>query len=301
MNSAGGLKIPDFFIVGAPKCGTTAMYEFLRSHPQIFMPEFKEPHFFGDDMKMPSNRRTAKWYASLFENAGTEVLIGEASPSYLFSKTAAREIREYNRKAKIIIMVRNPVEMLYSDYYHRLAVRFESVKNFEEAVFSRDEKADRYREKVEKKLGMKQPPYLELPRLGEQTKRYLDVFGRENVHIIIFDEYKKNNGEAYRRVLNFLGADDTFQPEFSTVNQNKKIRSMLVKNLLSNTPGKIKEHARKYPLLVKAKDFINRLNIVHFERPEMDAGVKNRLKSEFASDVALLSELAGKDLSFWTA
>jgi hypothetical protein len=294
------LKKPNFFIVGAPKCGTTAMCGFLRGHPDIFMPALKEPHFFGDDRKLPSNWRTLEWYESLFQDAGDESMIGEASPSYLFSRTAAREIRDYNDKAKIIIIVRDPVELLYSDFYHRLAVRFENVKKFEEAIFFCNDKAERYREKIEKKIGMRQPPYLELPRLGEQTKRYIDVFGRENVHIIIFDEYRDDNEKTYRKVLNFLGIDESFRPEFRVANSNKKIRSIMLKKFISGAPLIIKKYARKYPLIMKTKDYIDTLNIVRFERPEMDPDLKRRLKTKFAPDVELLSGLIGKDLTHWT-
>jgi hypothetical protein len=294
------VRKPNFFIVGAPKCGTTGMFQFLRVHPDIFMPEFKEPHFFGNDMKLPSNRRTLTWYESLFQASGDESMIGEASPSYLYSKTAALEIKKYCENAKIIIMVRDPVEMLYSDYYQRLAARFEIVNDFEEAIFATNGEAARFRARVEKKLGMRQPDYLELPKLGKQAKRYLDVFDRENVHFVIYDDFKADNQKEYRRVLNFLGVDENFQPEFQVVNPNKKIRSLLLKNFISGTPAIIKKYARKYPLIVRAKDSIHNMNIVQFQRPKMDPGLNRRLKAVFAQDVELLSELTGRNLNHWT-
>jgi hypothetical protein len=108
------MRKPDFFIVGAPKSGTTAMYFYLKQHPEIFMPERKELHFFGSDFFAPHFVRDLKDYLKFFEGADNKKRIGEASPWYLYSKRAAFEIKEFNPDADIIIMLRNPVDMMYS-------------------------------------------------------------------------------------------------------------------------------------------------------------------------------------------
>ncbi|NLF38083.1 sulfotransferase, partial [bacterium] len=105
------MRLPDFFIVGAPKSGTTALHAYLGRHPSIFVPARKEPHFFGSDIVSPAFVRDRDAYLSLFAGATTEARVGEASIWYLYSKRAAREIKEFNPDARIIIMLRNPVDM----------------------------------------------------------------------------------------------------------------------------------------------------------------------------------------------
>ena len=109
-------KKPGFFIVGAPKCGTTSFYHYLRQHPQIFMPDNKEPHYFGSDLKKRSDEfiKTEEEYLSLFKDADSSQMAGEASTFYLYSKAAQKEIKGFNPHAKIIIMLRNPIDFLHS-------------------------------------------------------------------------------------------------------------------------------------------------------------------------------------------
>ncbi|MFQ5570582.1 MAG: sulfotransferase, partial [Rhodothermales bacterium] len=116
---------PDFFIVGAPKCGTTAMFRYLQEHPEIYLPK-KEFHHFGSDLRPPNyqgRNRDRAVYLSLFAGVTTEKRIGEASVWYLYSKKAAREIKAFAPEADVIIMLRNPVEMMYSLYSLFLWVR----------------------------------------------------------------------------------------------------------------------------------------------------------------------------------
>jgi hypothetical protein len=295
-----GFKKPDFFIVGAAKCGTSAMYTFLAQHPEIYMSPEKEPHFLESDMKLSSNTKTLEWYLSLFQGAGNEKRIGEASPSYLYSRTAPAEIKAFNDNARIIIIIRNPVEMLYSVYYQRLYAGFENIKDFEEAIYTNSDSAKRFRAKVEKKIGMYLPEYLEVPKYSEQIKRYLKSFGWGKVHIIVYDDFKKNNEETYRKVLTFLDVDGSFRPDFKIVNANKRLRSRMAGNIIKNSPKSLANFVRKIPFLYSVKQKIDSLNYVFFERPEMNAAVKLKLKQEFAPDVERLSTLLGRDLTHWT-
>lgn len=298
------IRKPNLFIVGAPKCGTTALNSFLRQHPDIFMSELKEPHYFGSDLKNESNKRTHEWYISLFKNAGNEKRIGEASPSYLYSKTAALEINEFNRNARIIAMVRNPVEMLYSVYYQRLAAGYENIRIFEEAIYAQSKKAGQFRQKVEERIGMRLPVYLDVPRFADQIKRYFQVFGKDNVHIIVHDDFVKDNAYIYSQLLNFLEVDGSFCPEFKIVNANKRFRSTDLNNMMKTVRTKCSEglinFIRKSPFLKKLKDRIDDINRVPFQRPEMAPDVKKRLQAEYARDVERLSELLDRDLTCWT-
>lgn len=131
---------PNFFIVGAPKCGTTSLYEYLRSHPQVFMPEKKEPEHFSDDLDWRNvmlRHRVADRddYLSLFDPAPAHAAaVGEASTWYLFSEAAAGAIHDFNPEARIIIMLRDPVKMMYSLHGQFLKDCNEVIEDFAQAI-----------------------------------------------------------------------------------------------------------------------------------------------------------------------
>mgnify|MGYP006274071187 FL=1 len=125
--------IPDFFIIGAPKCGTTALFKYLEDNPDIFLPPVKEPDFFATDMNMANDIKTAEEYTALFDKASSKLKTGEASVWYLYSKQAVSEIIRLKPDAKFIAMVRNPVEMFQSLHAQALYTQFEKEKTPEKA------------------------------------------------------------------------------------------------------------------------------------------------------------------------
>jgi hypothetical protein len=210
---------PNFFIVGAPKCATSALSEYLKQHPDVFMSEEKEPHYFCTDIKTPRGIVNEEKYLALFADSGDAKRSGEASVLYLYSENAASEIKAFSPEAKIIIMLRNPVDMMYSWHSERLYVGHETIEDFEAALEAEEDR----------KKGLWNPPcdysvkvffYRDIARFSAQVKRYFDVFGRNNVHVIIFDDLKKDIAKVYRNTLEFLEIDPTFQPEFPVVNPN---------------------------------------------------------------------------------
>ncbi len=212
-------KRPNFFIVGAPRCGTTAMYEYLRQHPEIFMPLRKEPHFFGSDLiitpKFFDYTQNMKEYLGLFAAAQNEKRLGEASPIYLVSRLAAAEIKEFSADAKIIIMLRDPVDMMHSLHAHAVYAGGENIEDFESAL---DAEEDRKRGlRVPKGNGLADSLfYREVAKFSEQVGRYFQVFGRENVHIIIYDDLRDDTAGVYRETLRFLGVNPDFQPPLNS-------------------------------------------------------------------------------------
>ena len=180
---------PDFFIVGAPKCGTTALYEYLRQHPSLFLPFHKEPLFFGDDLTRRYGRLTTDEYLALFNEADEGQRIGEASAWYLYSESAAREIASVSPSASIIAMVRQPVDMMYAQHSQLLFNRQEEIEDFGSALAA--EPARRRGERLPP--GPLRPEtlrYRETSRYADQLQRYFDVFGRERVHVIVFDDFR---------------------------------------------------------------------------------------------------------------
>ena len=301
------IKQPNFFIVGAPKSGTTAMYHFLRQHPEIFMPPEKELRFFCKDLyeKFPHLRHfyrptNLKEYLSFFKGVQNEKRIGEATPIYLMSKLAPLEIKRFCPKAKILIMLRNPIEVLYSAYYQALYDGTEIIEDFEIAI-----KVDqKYRQNLAKKKDryfVDCNYYEELVKFSEQIQRYFDVFGKENVHIIIFDDFKKDIHNIYRQTLTFLEVNPNFYPEFQVINPSKQVKIKWIRDFFINHPY-LKDFFK--PLIpkrfrTKLKKGITKLNTKTISRPPMPHSVKKFLQKKLKPEIDKLSNLLNRDLSSW--
>ncbi len=197
-------KKPDFFIVGAPKSGTTAMDHYLSLRPDIFMAR-KEMHFFGKDLGFAPQfyRRDLNEYAAEFENWKGQTRCGEGSVWYLFSKQAAEEIKAFNPDARIIIMLRDPVEMLYSLYYTFRWDGNEHLPTFADALAAEDDRRAG-RNITRQTYFAPGLVYHDVVRYAEQVRRYFDVFGRDRVKVIIYEDFAANVASSCRSgSLNF--------------------------------------------------------------------------------------------------
>ena len=290
---------PNFFIVGAPKCGTTAMDNYLAQHPDIFIPDAKDIGFFGSDLTKPQYW-TLKSYTALFDGWAGEKCIGESSVWYLYSKTAAQEIKSFAPESKIIVMLRNPVDMLYSLYHQLLFEGDEYLTSFELALAA----------ETDRKRGMNLPNrmrgvveslyYRETVRFSDQVERYFDVFGRDSVNVIIFDDFKQDTAAAYRQTLEFLDVDPDFSVDFVRINANKSTRNPLAKQVLREANYRLRRLGlRRISPLRKIYRSFHQLNTHYEERPAMSPELKHRLQTEFCPEVERLSNLLGRDLIHW--
>jgi hypothetical protein len=284
-------RIPDFFIVGAPRCGTTALYTYLRQHPEVFMPELKEPDFFAE--YLGPNRRIHSWpdYLALFEGLPEGKRIGEASPSYLASETAATAIKEFSPQASIIIMLRNPIELMHSMYHLRRFSNLEDLPTFEAAL-----QADADGRQV------LELSYRDRVRFAEQVERYLEVFGRKKVHFVIYDDFRKDTAAIYRDVLRFLEVRGDFNIEFPVINSSRRARNRFLWTLLRRPPMFVRRII--HPITTRrirksVGSFLFGLNTVLEPRPALDPRTKEMLRKELASEVERLSTLIGRDLTPW--
>ncbi len=220
---------PDFFIVGAPKCATTAMCTYLAQHPEIFIPRIKEPDFFGSDLPGVRAARTEAEYLNLFRDGGGK-LCGEGSVWNLFSRRAAKEIYDFNPEAKIIIMLREPVELLRSLHNELIFQGREDIEDFQEALLAETER--RKGNRIPSRCTRFGLLYSDVVKFSEQIGRYFDIFEKENIHIVIYDDLVANIEVVYRDILEFLRVDPTFQPEFEIINRSKRFRSRGIRWLL---------------------------------------------------------------------
>lgn len=277
------------------------MHRYLKAHPDIFMSE-KELHFFGSDLVFASARLKREDYLGYFAFANGEKRVGEAAVWYLYSKRAADEIREFCPSARVIIMLRNPVDAMYSLYCQRVYNGNENLKTFELALAA----------EYNRKRGISLPPnpsnlmgcfYRDSVKFTRQVQRYFKNFGREKVHVIIFDDLQKDVGSVYRHCCEFLGVDDRFRPDFPVVNARQRARSSLLKNLLHSPPGSFHWLARALMLRRNRyggyKGWLKRLNTSHAKIPAMKPELRRKLQEEFLPEVQQLSNLLGRDLTGW--
>ena len=296
---------PNFFIAGAPKCGTTALYRYLQPHPNIFMPEIKEPHFFAKDLGTYPRVKTAEEYRTLFAGAGERHLrVGEASVYYLRSAVAIPAIRAFNPEARIIAMFRNPVDMVYSLHSQLLYVAEENVADFETA----------WRLQERRSRGLDLPPrvrspllvqYAEVGRFGSQTQRLLSCFPAEQVKIILYDDFAASPQRTYDEVIAFLGIPHDRRREFPTINENKTARLGWLRRLSRKPPPVLRAAFRSLKRALgdegisAAKKRLVSLNTSRERRPPLSPQLRAELVAAFRDEVALLSRLLGRDLSHW--
>ena len=277
------------------------MYNFLAQHPDIYLPPKKEIHFFATDLYSPYYCRDLEKYLEFFAGATNETRIGEASVWYLYSKLASAEIRHFSPDASIIIMLRNPVDMIYSLHGHRFYINSEDIEDFGEAL---NAEADR---KLAQRLPANPYPvaglfYREVGRYYEQVKRYLDNFGSEQVKIIFYDDFQIDPAAAVRELFAFLGVDPSLPIETSVINASKKLRSRALATFLDPPPPLVSKLGRALTSPERRQNLFKtfrKFNTEHAPRKPLPATLRRELQLDFATDVDRLSALVGRDLSHW--
>ena len=295
---------PNFFIVGAPKCGTTALYEYLKAHPNIFMCTPKETHYFATDLPNKRQVQTLQEYIHLFDGASENHLaVGEASVWYLYSDEAIQNIRSFNPGAKIIVMLRNPVDFVYSSHSEALHCNTEDVRDFNEAWDLSDKRAQ----------GLKVPQhcnevkffyYDKIGKFGAQVEKLLDIFPREQVKIIFFDDFIGQTSLVYKEVLDFLGLPDDQRSGFPAINKNKRHKIQWLANITRTPPKALVSTIMKCKKLMGIKklgvnDFIDKVNIKIEPRKKLDREVVKKIVEAYRLDVMKLSKITGRDLMHW--
>jgi hypothetical protein len=295
-------KLPNLFILGAPKCGTTAFCNYLRQHPDIFVPP-KELHYFGSDLTFRNKPRpTADTFSRRYSDAADQMYRSDCAIWYLFSQTAAGEIAAACPEAKCIALLRKPSQMLYSLHSEFLYQGDEDIADFGAALAAEDDRL----------LGNRIPPSCDIPwalqyrmvaRYAEQLSRYYAVFPKDQVHVVLYDDLVADTPGVYAAALRFLDVDDSFRAELNVVNPNKVVRSPGVREFLRNPPAPFRSLARSLVRNQRARSLIGsrllEMNTVSAQRPPLDPDIGRMLDVSYADDVEQLSQLIGRDLSAW--
>ena len=293
--------LPNFFIVGAPKAGTTALYSYLAQHPDVFMSRLKEPQFFaGDICGNQRNVTTLSEYLHLFEDAHA-LAVGEASTCYLASPRAPEQIRSFCPEARIIVMLRNPVDVMYAEHSERLFDGTESILSFATALESQQDR--RWRCGRFKGEPVVRVHYRDLVKFSEQITRFINVFGRKNICVILFDDFVKRPQVAYKGVLSFLGLPENCACTFDVVHSNRRVKSTALHDQLRHPPRIIRQLLHNIlPQSVRRTvgERLNALNIQPMPRPPLDRHLRQSLTLEFSQELKDLGDLICHDLSMWT-
>lgn len=265
------------------------------------MPPNKEIHYFGKDLDFRGERPSKHEYLQLFEGSEAASRIGETSVWYLYSKTAAREIRQFCGEIDIIVLLRDPVEMLHSLHSQFLVNGTESITDFEAALSA---EADRRRGKRIPRGAV--PPqvlrYRETVKYAEQLERYFDCFGRDRVLVHLFEDFVNDTEGAYEKTLKFLSVNTSFRPEFEKKNPNEEIRSIYLRDLVESPPSLLRKIASAaLPRVVRSnlKEAVRSLNIYKDERNPMSLELEKRLRKELYQDILDLEELLDRNLNHW--
>lgn len=296
------MTLPNFLIIGSAKGGTSSLHYYLRQHPQVFMPDLKEPRFFaleGETLnfKNPDSAinhysiTTLKAYENLFADVTNEIGIGEASPLYLYSEKAARRIKHYVPDAKLIVVLRNPVDRAFSCYTHLLREGYETL-SFEAALKAESERIHNNWAHLWH--------YREAGYYSRQLKPYFELFSPEQIKIYLFDELRKDNHAVLTDIYDFLGVDRTFMPDMTRQNVSGMPKSRALqkffsqKNLLRSTIQAVVPKELRHTVAAKVKAW----NID--KKPALNPETRQKLLLEYREDILQLQTLIAKDLTLWT-
>jgi hypothetical protein len=321
---SGIAPFPDFFVVGAPRCGTTALSRYLSKHPQVCFSKPKEPHYLTriDERHLQG----AEWrseYARFFAHYREgHRAVGEGSVSYLYFEDTLEYITRINPRARLIAILRNPLEMLPSYHLRMLFILEEDVELFATAWGLQEARA-----RGERIPKLCTDPrlllYGEIGRLGSHVDRMLRVAGREKCLVLLHDDLVRDPRSVYRQVLHFIGVDDDGRTEFPNGQPSRHYRHRWVQRLLHKPPAaygslfeerlaraayKAKEQApkkrpggtrRSKPLALRLHKRLQKWNRVVAEPPPLDARMRALLREHLAADVEKLAKLLDRDLGHW--
>jgi hypothetical protein len=299
---------PNFVIAGAPKAGTTALTEYLRQHPNVFISKPKETHYFAEDLSRYRFVTTEEDYLGLFKQADeNRSAIGEGSVFYLYSESAFPLISEFDSEMKFIVMFRNPLELVHSLHSQLVYSRDEDVVEFEQA----------WKLCSERKSGKQMPKdcreakilyYDELGKMGEQYEKLLKYFPKEHVLEIFFEDFSNDTRKEYERVLDFLGLPQVYPEDFRVINKRKAHKYKWLAILTQRPPAPLIKTVGYLNQKIKSLFGIERFGVINklrdlnrqqVKKQQLSRGLQESIIENYKDDIDTLSSLTGRDLSAW--
>lgn len=297
------MTLPNFLVIGAAKAGTTALYHYLKQHPQVYMSAVKEPRFFAfENEKLPPedpiHRTTINdlaSYEALFEEVSGEKAIGEASPAYLVEPKAAKRIQHYIPDAKLIAILRNPVERAYSHFLHLIKNNYESCYDFAHALQNINE--------IVIGKWVVRNDYIQFGFYYEQLQRYYKRFDENQIKIFLFEDLKSNMLHVMREIFEFLDVDDKFIPDVSIIHNVSGIPKSRTLHSLLSEPNLIRSSFSPIIRLFLPKTLRQKFRIhctnVNLQKPDLPIDTRNYLINLYRDDILKLEALIQRDLTAW--
>jgi hypothetical protein len=307
------MTMPNFFIIGAQKAGTTSLYHYLNQHPQVYMSPVKEPFFFDHEISPdgevietefgdPGDHYASAFsniedYRALFRGAKNELAIGEASPLYIYVPGTAERIKGYVPEAKVIALLRNPADRAYSSFLHARRIGVEPLADFAQAL---KEEEGRIRNNWHYVFH-----YLNRGLYHAQLKPYYELFGQESVGVWLYEDLKEDPIGTTQSILRFLSVDGSFVPDVSRKHNPAGIpgsytaRTALrgVQTVAKTLKKIVPPASRTYPLASKMRQHVQ--GQIVSKPPQMNPEIRSELLEGYRRDILKLQELTGLDPSVW--
>jgi len=288
------MPLPNFLIIGAQKSGTTSLRYYLQEHPEISLAP-KETHFFDD--RDNTFNFGVEYYSRLFEESGDANAIGEVTPCYIYAKQAPERMHQTIPNAKLILIMRNPVDRAYSHFW-------KNIKNGKE-THSFNEAIQLEKERIDRNFWHRMHySYRDRGIYYEQIERYLKYFPIQNMRFLIFEEFTQDSNSALQSIYQFLDVDDNFQSTRTNIVKNKAAisKSKLLFRLAKghyHFPSGVELFIKKSRFKSLIMWVNKKFNIQEFDYPPMDRNTRQRLLELYRLPNDRLSELLGRDLSIW--
>ncbi|MDY6937185.1 MAG: sulfotransferase [Cyanobacteriota bacterium] len=288
------MKLPDFIILGAGKSGTTSLYKYLQQHPQVFFPEKKELYFFAFEGEDKPEGMITQFdrYQEMFANAPDDRVIGEVSSVYLFRPRAADRIQHYRPEAKLIAILRNPVDRAFSDYLMHVGNNHFSII---------DPQTGKPKEfaNIVKNRGY----FIQIGFYAEQLKRYYDRFDADQIKVYLYDDLVADSQSLVRDMFEFVGVDADFVPDMSKrhkvsgIPKNRTLNDLVMKkNPIRSLAATVLKPFLSSQIRDRIRDNINKSNL---EKPQLSAELRQEAIEIYRDDILQLQDILQRDLSAW--
>ena len=290
--------LPHFLIIGAPKCGTTALHYYLSQHPELNLSP-KEIHFFGKDLGYNVQRPTLDEYQSYFKDIG---LNGDGSVWYLYSDSIYQELNDLGITPKIIVLLRNPIEVSYALHSQNIIDANENITNFEDALSLEETR----------KQGYQLPPNVDLARtvfyketadFFPRIQKLQENIPKNTIFIGLQIDLKNHTMDFLKKIETFLGVKHYENYNLNKINKNKVVKSKKLHDAIKKPSNiKIKLFRTFVPNKKLRKWFVGKVyesNLIHTKRPPLSIKTRQELKSYFEKNNRLLNEIIDCDISNW--
>ncbi len=296
---------PSFYVVGAPRCGTTGLSRALAGNARISFSKPKETHFLLEDRSTLSIDEVRRLYLERFHpNLTLDCqAIGDGSVTYLYDPQAIRRAMDFDSRARFIVAVRNPLDML-SSYHARLLFMLDEDEQDFARAWQLQENRRSGRDLPKRCRDPQLLQYADVASLGKHVERLFAVAGRQRCQVVVFDDFTADPGSVYLRLLTFLGVDDDGRREFKSKRSNAGYRSRWMQQFAMNPPPWIfklieSSNAGTLKRLKRLRKRIKRFNKAPEVRVQLSESVQAMLCDHYRSDVEKLSGLLDRDLTHW--